>query len=622
MAAIEEQAEPAAAAEAAAQAEAEEDAVSTLASRAVESAEGGDAELEAKRRRSRAEAEAKTVARRSRAEAEARKSKSPGGGEETEVEAKEREQALAQMAHLPPEQQQAMLAQIMGHQQYLRKEQARAEARAAAEASVAAAAAADKETVARAADSQALVDKLRGDRNSRSSFGSGGKGKEPMASPAAPRRTLRLSVEAGSKVGLGLQLNKAGKVAVNDVQAGSLAEAKGLQLESVLTFVNGQSTEGADVQGVLKMMRAVEGSRILDFTMPDGGGAGESGDSSSPPGSSSSSSSRTKQTSGRAVAQASAAGSVNVAGAEELLAYTFGAGPIGIELKGKLGVVTVRGVDAGSAAEAQGVQLASELVRIHETPVIGMDTAGVLQVLKSTKRPLTLFMRPPPAGTEKQPPMSPATPAPPTPGAPSTPGAAAGSSSSMPPVVEELAGAQVAYRDSKAACAALTPSSSMERLGGVKPGSPGSPKPFQVDLTGDVGIASRPGDAALTPSRLQKYKEAKAAEAAQKRGDGSTEGAGALPPGAVVPRWAMGGGEDAGGDGSPGARADAVLEAASEAVFAPSTEDEAGGESEDAAAASASAAPLSGKGPARSRSFSSRMKAAAGFGRGSSNKGK
>ena len=87
--------------------------------------------------------------------------------------------------------------------------------------------------------------------------------------------------------------------------------------------------------------------------------------------------------------------------ANGLLAFTFGVGPMGIELKSRDGAVIVTAVAAGSAAAARGVLLHMELVRISKSTVQGLDTRGVLQVLKATKRPLTLFMRSPTAAGDE-----------------------------------------------------------------------------------------------------------------------------------------------------------------------------------------------------------------------------
>lgn len=185
-----------------------------------------------------------------------------------------------------------------------------------------------------------------------------------MARPSTPStlRTVRVSVQEGSKLGLGLHLNSQGKVAVNSVTQGSLAEAEGLQLEWHLKFVNGQSVEGFDIQGVLLLIQGVEGTLVLDFVRPDY--LDESFDES-------------------------------VDDDKPLEAFTFDDGPLGIELKGKKGRIKVRKVHRHSAAAAKGVQVHSELVRVNETPLTNLEAEKVLEVLQTSERPLTLYMRTP-----------------------------------------------------------------------------------------------------------------------------------------------------------------------------------------------------------------------------------
>jgi hypothetical protein len=315
-------------------------------------------------------------------------------------------------------------------------------------------------------------------------------------------------------------------------------------------------------------------------------------------------------------------------------------------------------VDEGSPAASQGVPVGAELMWIGESPVRGLDTLGVLNVLRVTKRPLTLLIRPVEgsensdddeeevedgdghdhdddepsfrasyAGEEALPEGGEggeggawtndgdaAGAAAPLVGAAlgadgSSPGAASSSASGndasgkapvggAPVGGAALAGAQAAYVDSKVACAKLAPAA-------TTPASPASPaRPSPVSLTAECGIVSKPGDAALTPNRLEKYRQAKEA---QQGGPGGAEAA-ALPPGvASIPSRSTE--TPAPPPGAAAASAEELIDAASGAVFRNDEDDAV----DDAALAAVdprlaqTSTPSSSKAPHRSRSFKARL---------------
>ena len=185
--------------------------------------------------------------------------------------------------------------------------------------------------------------------------------------------------------------------------------------------------------------------------------------------------------------------------------FTFRAeGSIGIMLKaGKDKKVLVKSVEAGSAAEAQDVPPEAHLVAVNDKLVSGLAAQTILKLVGSPERPLTLhFMLPTSA-------------------------------------VEQAGAAQEAYRDSKAACAAVSPTSSSAPA--PTPTSPGAKE--KVNLTGECNIASRPGDAALTVAALEKYKAAKAAAEASE--GGSSPGGAPISSKDLIPKGAGFGGSSA-----------------------------------------------------------------------------
>jgi len=89
-------------------------------------------------------------------------------------------------------------------------------------------------------------------------------------------------------------------------------------------------------------------------------------------------------------AQSSAAGSSSSAPSQSLLA-TFAAGPLGIGLSNRSdGAVVVASVGEGSAAQAQGVCVDSVVLEVSGESTSGVYKAGVLAMIESAPRPLTL----------------------------------------------------------------------------------------------------------------------------------------------------------------------------------------------------------------------------------------
>lgn len=299
---------------------------------------------------------------------------------------------------------------------------------------------------------------------------------------------------------------------------------------------------------------------------------------------------------------------------EGLLAYSFDAGPIGIQLKGKHGVVKVTMIDEGSAAAEKYVPLGAELLWIGETPVRGLDTNGVLSVLRATERPLTLLMKPPPPTPESE-------------GMREEGGegrdgsttptfrasysgedlveldgqrdgtSTAGSSSKRKTRMAQssLDGARVAYHESKhmaavmrtspaASCAAAS-SSAADDLSS----SPRAPSDEDAAQAG--GLVPRPGDVALTPNAVLKYKKAKV-KARFATGD-------AL----LTDNHTAGGGSD--GAISPNTAAEQLINEVSSAVFADDVQGAQEGWQDPKLASPPQ--PTSSKPAHRSRSFTSRI---------------
>ena len=183
-------------------------------------------------------------------------------------------------------------------------------------------------------------------------------------------------------------------------------------------------------------------------------------------------------------------------------AFTFGEGSIGLTLTGdKSRKVRIGSVDENSQAFQQGVAVGAELVAVNEKMIAGMAAKDVLQLLSTKERPLILHLIQP--GNAPSPSMA-------------SPAASAPSAEAMAAIER--------YKASKAAVAAVTPTSSTD---GRAPGSapsevvPGG-SPDKVSLTAEPQLAARPGDAALTVDRLQKYKEAKAAAEGSSSASGFT----------------------------------------------------------------------------------------------------
>ena len=97
---------------------------------------------------------------------------------------------------------------------------------------------------------------------------------------------------------------------------------------------------------------------------------------------------------------------------EPLLA-SFAAGPLGLGLSNRAdGAVVVTSVDDASAAEAEGVKLNSVLVKVNGISTTGMDKAGVMDMIKSSPRPLTLKFELPDASLKTATPPAAAAPTP------------------------------------------------------------------------------------------------------------------------------------------------------------------------------------------------------------------
>ena len=70
---------------------------------------------------------------------------------------------------------------------------------------------------------------------------------------------------------------------------------------------------------------------------------------------------------------------------------TFAAGPFGLGLANTTdGQVVVTSVEAGLAAEAQGVVMGSAVHEVNGKSTQGLDKAGVIKLIMATTRPLTI----------------------------------------------------------------------------------------------------------------------------------------------------------------------------------------------------------------------------------------
>jgi len=104
-----------------------------------------------------------------------------------------------------------------------------------------------------------------------------------------------------------------------------------------------------------------------------------------------------------AATQGSAAEPSSSALSQSLLA-TFAAGPLGLGLSNRSdGTVVVTSVGDGSAAEAQGVRVNSAVLEVSGESTSGLDKEGILAMIRSAARPLTLKLAPSTAEIRRQP---------------------------------------------------------------------------------------------------------------------------------------------------------------------------------------------------------------------------
>jgi hypothetical protein len=77
------------------------------------------------------------------------------------------------------------------------------------------------------------------------------------------------------------------------------------------------------------------------------------------------------------------------------------AGPLGIDFESRgadtCGGLTVVGVEPGSAAEAEGVEVGSVALAANGLALVGVPFMEALGLIKQSERPLVLALRPPEA---------------------------------------------------------------------------------------------------------------------------------------------------------------------------------------------------------------------------------
>ena len=89
---------------------------------------------------------------------------------------------------------------------------------------------------------------------------------------------------------------------------------------------------------------------------------------------------------------------------ETSLIATFAVGPLGVGLSTQSdGKVVVTSIEDGSAAEKQGVRVNSAVLEVSGESRSGLDKEGVLVMIRSTARPLTLKLAPSTAEIRRQP---------------------------------------------------------------------------------------------------------------------------------------------------------------------------------------------------------------------------